>query len=439
MRTLDRRSILRALAGSALALPLSALFTKSASGDPPPNAAKRLIVFYFPDGVPEPGGQHLWHPGGSGTNFTLSTCLQPLASRAQQCAFFRNLSLGPTDAGSHPGGAKKLLTGVDGGNGVSIDRYLSGTVGASAPFRHVYLGAMALQNNGSGDKLVSYVSPGTTVAPQDDPAKAFSGLFAGSSSGGQTGPDPRTVSILDDAVTNLSELRAQLGDTEKSKLDLHLDALRDTEKRVKSLGASVPGCKDTLPSVGKVDPSKLYDAGQFPDVLKAQVDVMVQSMACGLTRVGVIQASQHTSELIMSRFQQTPLYDPNYDMRSHQASHYGVSSDPKFTRYVQQRTWFVSQFAYLLDQLAARPEGQGTMLDNTLALLCTEVGDGNTHSHDDMGFVLAGAPSVIRTGRVHDFGYRRHADLLLTIARAMGDGTNAFGDSSSGVLPGVLV
>ena len=437
---MNRRSILRALASSAITLPLAGLFAKSASGGPAITTAKRFIVMYFPDGVPQPnGGPSMWHPSGSGQSYQLSTCLQPLAPYVKNCAFLRNLSMGPTDAGSHPGGAKKLLTGRDGGNGESIDRYLARTVGAAAPFSHVYLGAMALQNNASGDKFVSYVSAGTTAPPEDDPQKAFSRMFGNGGGNVPSGPDPLDVSVLDNAMSDLDDLRARLGDAEKAKLDLHTDALREVEKSVKALGNQAPSCNQSLASVTKVDPTRLYDASQFPDVFKAQIDVMVQTMACGLTSVGVLQASEHTSELIMSRFPSTPMYTPNYDMRSHQASHYGQPADPKFTSYVQQRTWFVGQFGYLINQLASRPEGGGTMLDNSILLLCSEVQDGNTHSHDDMGFVLAGGSGILQTNRVHDWGYRRHADLLLTIARDMGDGSSSFGDSSSGVLPGLLV
>ena len=102
-------------------------------------------------------------------------------------------------------------------------------------------------------------------------------------------------------------------------------------------------------------------------------------------------------------------------------------------------TWWVEQFVYLLAQLAARPEGDGTMLDHSLVLLCTEICDGNTHLHDDMPFVLAGGGGgSVRTGQVLDVGYRRHGDLYVAIANAMGDGLTAFGDASSGPLPGLL-
>jgi len=144
----------------------------------------------------------------------------------------------------------------------------------------------------------------------------------------------------------------------------------------------------------------------------------------------------------MSRFMGTPMYDPGFDMRSHQASHYGANHDlahREYRDYKLQATWWAEQLAYLLSQLAARPEDNGTMLDHSLVLYCTEVCDGNTHGHDDMPFILAGGGSGrIRTGRLFDYGYRRHADLLLSIAHAMGDTLGGFGDSSSGVLPNLL-
>jgi hypothetical protein len=443
--SVNRRAILKGLAASALTLPFAGLFARSASAGPTPAFAKRFIVFYFPDGVPAPGGEpSRFHATGSETSFTLPENLVPLTPHKDACVFFRGLSMGPTDAGSHPGGAKKLLTGVDQGNGESLDRYLARTVGGSAPFRHLYLGAMATQNNASGDKFISYPSAGTTAAPEDDPATAFDRLFGSTSGppspGAPKGPDPTEVSVIDAALDDMNDLQARLGDVEKAKLALHLEALRDVERRIKGLaGDALPACNQSLGSVGGIDRTRLYDPAQFPDILRAQMDLMVQAMACGLTKVGVVQASEHTSELIMSRFAGTPLYTPGYDMRSHQASHYGQSSDAKYTQYVHQRTWFVEQLAYLLDQLKSRPEGSGTMLDQTLVLLCSEISDGNTHSHDDMPFILAGGSVAVRSGRLLDFGSRRHSDLLGSIAHAMGDpSVTTYGQDGSGLLPGLF-
>jgi hypothetical protein len=205
----------------------------------------------------------------------------------------------------------------------------------------------------------------------------------------------------------------------------------------------IEACQDAPPSVAAVQRGeRLYAPEQFPQILRAQTDLMVEAFACGLTQVGVVQASHHTSELIMSRFADTPLHDPGYDMRSHQASHYGPRHDPgrrEFVEFVKQRQWFVEQYAYLLTQLAARPEGDGTMLDHTMCLLCTEVSDGNTHRHHDMPFVLAGGRAVgVRSGQVIEGRGARHADLLTSIARGMGADLQRFGDPCNGPLPGVL-
>lgn len=440
---ISRRRLLQLGGAAAVSLPFARLRAHAS-----PGRAKRLIIFYFPDGIAgasQNGEPSLW---------TQSDLLAPLQPYQNKCVFFRGLSMGGTDSGSHPGGAKKLLTATDGGNGISIDQRLASTVGANDPFKSLYLGAQANVNNASGDKHISYVAPGFTTPPEDNPVAAFNRVFgnSGTTTGGGSGgsADPRTarrLSVLDNAKAELDALKGKLGDTEKTKLDLHLDAVREIEMRIQALGGGGGGgstASCTAPSIdaGGLDASTLYAPERFPQILRAQIDVMVQAMACGMTRVGVIQASHHTSELIMSRFMNTQMYDPSFDMRSHQASHYGASHDlahREYKSFVQQVRWWVEQYAYLLSQLAARPEGQGTMLDESLVLLCSEISDGNTHLHDDMPFVLAGGGGgSIRTGQTMNVGYRRHGDLLVAIANAMGDGIGNFGDASSGPLPGLL-
>lgn len=444
---ITRRRLLQLGSAAAVTLPLLRL---RAHGSPA--HAKRLIIFYFPDGIvgaSQNGEPSLWTPSGGETSFQLPDLLSPLAPYRQSCVFFRGLSMGATDSGSHPGGAKKLLTAADGGNHISIDQRLASTVGAGDPFRLLYLGAQANVNNASGDKHISYVAPGFTTPPDDDPVAAFARVFGNlgttTGGGGGDGRAARRLSVLDNARAELETLRGTLGDTEKTKLDLHLEAVREVEMRIQALtggGGGGASCSQPAIDATGLDGSTLHAPERFPQVLRAQVDLMVQAMACGLTRVGVIQASHHTSELIMSRFVNTAMYDPTFDMRSHQASHYGAAHDQtrrEYRAFALQVKWWVEQFAYLLAQLAARPEGQGTMLDESLVLLCSEISDGNTHLHDDMPFVLAGGGGgAVRTGRFLDVGYRRHGDLLVALANAMGDGITAFGDASSGPLPGLL-
>jgi len=445
---ISRRRLFQLGGAAALTLPLAKYARRArATGG---NVAKRFIVFYFPDGIPgvsQNGDPSLWDPNGP--------VLAPLQPYASQVVFFKGLSMGPTDSGSHPGGAKKMLTATDGGNGISLDRRLASTVGANDPFDMLYLGAQVNGDNPSGDMFISYVAPGSTTPPEDDPVAAFARVFGGvgssggsgggSGSGTNTALAMREVSVLDNAAEEIQALESQLGATEKNKLDLHLQAVHEVEQRIQALASGGGGgASCSMPSINAsgIDSTTLYTPELFPQILQAQTDLMIQAMACGMTRVGVIQSSHHTSNLIMSRFANTDLYTPNFDMRSHQASHYGASHDPtniQYADYVLQVTWWVQQYAYILQQLQAIPEGNGTMLDNSLVLLCTEICDGNTHLHDDMPFVLAGGGGgAIKTGQTLAFDYHRHADLLLAIGNAMGDSMTYFGDSSSGPLPGLL-
>lgn len=434
----SRRRFLARLGAGLSVLPLVGLLPGRSAAVTA--VARRFIVFYFPDGVPGPsqrGEPSLWHPTGSLTSFSLPDVLSPLARHRDRCAFINGLTMGPTDSGSHPGGAKKLLTGVDGGGGESVDRYLARTMGASAPFRHLYLGAMANANNASGDKHISYVTAHQTAPPEDNPLTAFERLFGAAAPAGGPARDLRR-SVIDGALAELEAYRSRLSVPDRSRLDLHLEALREVELRVASASAPAGSCDDPGLRLDGVEPGSLYGPERFPAILRAQTDLMVAAMACGKARVGVLQGSHHTSELIMSRFVGTEMHDPGYDMRSHQASHYGDSHDPGqrlFTDFVKQRRWWVEQFSYLLDELAARPEGEGSMLDQTLVLLCTEVCDGNTHLHDNMPFILAGGP--VAGGRLHQPWGTRHNALLTAITHLAGAPTTSFGQTLDGPLGGL--
>ena len=166
----------RFLSGAA-ALPLSGLLSNAYAQ---PNTAKRVIFVYFPDGVPgasQSGDSSLWHCSGSEFDFSMPTVIEPLVPWKDSCIFFRGLTSGATDDGSHPGAAKKLLTAVDHGGGESIDQFLGRTVGYTSPWRNLYLGVQANYNNASGDKHIVYPAANTTMSPQDNPAQAFQDLF----------------------------------------------------------------------------------------------------------------------------------------------------------------------------------------------------------------------------------------------------------------------
>ena len=421
-----RRTLLQL---AAMGLPAAGLLTprvaRAASG------IERVIFVYFPDGVPawsETGDTSKWHATGSEHDFSLPECLSPLEEWRHACRFFRGLSMGGTDAGSHPGGAKKLLTASDHGNGASIDQALAHSFGAGSAWRHLLLGVQSGADGASGDKFISYPMAGSTQAPEDDPRRAFESLF-GAWSGGGEAPDDQRSAVLGAVEADLVELRSQLGGIEKDKLDYHLESVVQLQSR---LGVEA-SCGEPALSYADGD---LYDPSRFDEIFRAQLDLSVLAMECGLSRVATLQCSHHTSELVMSRIPGTPFYNPDYDMRSHQASHYGSShSGTEYSAFMEHGRYWAARFAGLLEALDARPEGDGTMLDHSLCVLVTEVCDGNLHDHDDMPFIVAGGSGG---GRLIDTQGRRHGDLWTSIAQACGQDWWSFGDASSGPIDGLF-
>jgi hypothetical protein len=439
-KTFGRRSLLQALAGAAGVSLLSR--GKGNVMAARAGVARRVIFFYFPDGVPavsQAGEPSRWHATGSGSNYLLGDIHASLLPFQDKCVFFNGLTMGPTDSGSHPGGAQKLLTAVDHGNGTSIDQTLAAALGVPL----LYLGVMATEG-------ISYQAAGTAPAsPENNPRAAFDRLFPGGSPPSTTPPPAATdadgASILDTVVADLNDMSQSWGQAEKTKLDLHMSALRDLERKVKAVpGADAgapPPASCASPRLGAYDPNALNVPANFPAILRTQTDLMVQAMACNLTKVGLIQSSVHTSELNMAAFPSTPMHIPNYYLGSHKASHYGTKhneQDELFRAFHQQVRWWVDQFAYLLQSLASRPEDGGTMLDHSLVFLCTEICDGNTHNHDNMPFVLAGGGGgAVRTGQLIEAKDAPHAAVYSAIAQAMGRPMK-FGQANAGPLAGLL-
>lgn len=432
---ISRRDLLAGLGGAALGAPL-ALRSRSAAAAS--SAATRAIFFYFPHGVAadSPSGEpSAWHPTGTEHSFSLTYQLEALEAWRDRCVFLRGVGMGDYDNYSHPGGAAKLLTAANNAANESIDQYLARTAGAADAFSHLYLGVMACQNSRALDAFISYALPETPIAPEDDPAQAFDALF-------NSGGDARTGSVLDAVNEDLRRLQSRLGGVEAQKLEYLTESLRELERRVETSGSLSESCETSALDLSGFSADTLYEHARFPAILKAQTDLMVLAMRCGFTRVGTIQCSFHTGDLIMSRFEGTEMYDPSTDMRSHQASHYGSSLEngaAELSAFLAQRRWFVSQFAYLLEQLDAVPEGDGTMLDNSVVVLCSEVSDGSSHNHDNMPFIVAGGGGgAIEGGRLLSFEDEPHGNLWVSVANALGEDIARFGDRSTGPLPGLL-
>jgi hypothetical protein len=119
----------------------------------------------------------------------------------------------------------------------------------------------------------------------------------------------------------------------------------------------------------------------------------------------------------------------NINIDAHNLSH-NYNEDQNATnadRRRQLETWYFKQFAYFLSKLEEVPEGEGTMLDNTVVLWCKPIG--RRHSVNEMLFILAGgAGGQLQTGRYLEFDGMPHNNLLVNICQLMGLSDTTFGD-----------
>ena len=102
--------------------------------------------------------------------------------------------------------------------------------------------------------------------------------------------------------------------------------------------------------------------------------------------------------------------------------------------------WHAGLIARLCDRLAMTPEGDGTALDNTLIVWCSEVSLGNSHSHTDMPFLVLGGGWHFRTGRYLQLTQASHSNLLVSLLNAMGLPAQTFGlpEHCTGPLVGLV-
>jgi hypothetical protein len=435
MTRLSRRSFLKATGGMIGALPLLESLEAGAATTP-----KRLIIFFHPNGtVP-----HAWFPtaGASETDFTFSAIHQPLLPHKADLIFTTGIDMDSDSVGPgepHQRGMGAVLTGTrlqqgtmvggDGSlagwaDGISVDQEIANAIGTNTRFASLQLGVRA---TGSDVRMrMSYSGPARPLPPENDPLAVYQQVFSGFT---QTPAELDRLrlqrrSVLDAVRGQFSSLRSKISTPDRLKLDAHLELVRDMERRLDILTTAGAAC------VTPAQPPMIDAVGEdnMPLVAGLQADLMVMALACDLTRVASLQHSTGANNI---RF---PFLQSYAD--DHQLSHSGDNDTTSQNEWIMRQTWYSGRFAHLLERLKSIPEGAGTMLDNTLILWVSDIAVGNTHSHKNMPFILAGrAGGALRTGRFLSYTNTRHNDLLTAILAAMDVPRPTFGDPAFNNMP----
>jgi Protein of unknown function (DUF1552) len=438
---LSRRKLLTGATGAAIALPwLEAFAPRRASAQTA--LPKRFVVMFSPDGL-----LPAWTPTGTENDFVLSPILSPLAEHQAELVVIRGLYQEGGGGDGHQNGIGGMLTGTTlnagpfGGtqappagwaSGPSVDQRIADVIGSETKLRSLELGVQVGDADNWG--RMCYRAGNQPLPPEDDPAAVYASVFA------DLHTDPavlaaereRQRSILDAVGAEYSRVSAGLGSADRQRLEAHLDAVRDIEARLTRVGTSgSAACSD--PAIHAVSKD---DNDSYPDVGALQIDLLAMALACDITRVASLQWSRSVSQ---TRFTWLGIDDGHHDL-SHLSDDDAVAVD-KLTRINQ---WYMTQLGTLIAALKAIPEGDGTVLDNTIILYCNELAKGNTHSRADAGYVLAGSGGgALSTGRFLDYDATQqtpHNGLLVSLLNAMDVPDQTFGkpEWSNGPLSGLI-
>lgn len=437
----SRRQFLRAAGALGLALPLLDSLSARAEATPRP---KRLLLFYNPNGTV----QDAWwpKPGSSETDFELNTIHAELERHKERLLIFKGVDLKVAISGRggpHQRGIGGLFTGqqlqegifVDGcgsqagwANGPSVDQVVAKAIGADTPLRSLELAIRAPEAD--VQSRISYAAAGQPLPPLNDPLSTYLRLFS------QSDVPPEEIdaitqrrrSVLDAVRDQFAALDQRVSPEDRHKLQAHLESVRNVERRLGGLHNGSASCS------GPLQPPELDPNGEdaMPEIMQLQLELLAMAFACDITRVASLQVSTAQNRI---RFPWL-----NSLGSGHALSHEGPSNLAAREELVKRAAWHAERLAFFLDLLAQIPEGDGSVLDNTLVLWGNELSRGNEHTHRDMPFLIAGnAGGAIRTGRYLTFDGASHNDLLVSVMNAMGVEGTTFGhpEFCNGPLPGL--
>lgn len=414
-----RRNLLRALGAGALTIPLGQAFrpapARAAGGH-----AKYLFLLHTNGTAP-----WLWTPAGStATNLVFSPMTQPLEALRSDLIIVEKLSSNGT-ADNH--GAPGSLTGegYSSNSRTSVDQFISDQLvaaGRSGPIPNVLLGSVA------SEQQSDFYRDGQVLSPIFDPSTAFQAVFGTTPGGGGAEEDPAVVARRREGAMalvrdELEALGAELGGSEKQKVELHLDSLRQLEELLSGTGGGGASCPE---------PMEPGDPGQPLLNSQAHVDLGINAMGCGLTNVVSVQYGHHQS----TQFDLPGVGTADW----HNAVLHNLGNAEQ--TLVNLERWLAEQFVAAANKLRSLPDpsGIGTLYDHTLMVWTRDMGDAVNHNGDDMRFVFAGGAGGYfnhQPGGVYlDGGGDAHQRALLTIAEGMGiTNLDGFGDPNGARAP----
>lgn len=433
-RLLDRRTLLRGL-GTTLSLPLLDAMLPTARAADVAARPKRLQVFYTPNGMIM---EH-FTPEQTGADFVLPATLMPLAPYRRDFSVITGLAHHNASAlgdgpGSHGRSCGAYLTGAhprrtDGYDihcGVSMDQVLARQLETKTQIASLELGIEPPSLMGSCDvgyscvytNTLSWRSPTVALPVTVNPREVFERLFGDGDTideRSRRAQLSRQASILDFVREDAARLSGRLGISDRRKVGEYLEAVRDVERRIQM--ASQGG--GALPDTDVTRPAGIPES--FQDHVHLMIDLQVLALQADLTRVVTFMLGREISN---RTYPEIGVPDSH-----HMLSHHGGDKQ-KIAKLARINQLHMTLLAYNLKRLKDTPDGEGSLLDRTVVIAGTGLGDPNEHDNLNLPILLAGG---LTPGNRH-FSVARNTpmcNLLLAVVNRLDVPLAQFGDSTA--------
>jgi len=429
-KALPRRTFLRGI-GASFALPLLDAMVPSmtAIAKTPADAVRRLGFVYMPMGC----DIARWTPPGEGPLGELSPALQSLKPVIDQLTVMTNLELKNAYPGTHATSNAAFLSAAkakwtestDYHLGTTVDQIAAQHIGQQTVLPSLELAMDLLQTVGQCDNgyacvyqnNLSWSSPTTPLPAEAHPRVVFERLFGdGGSAADRLAALKRRASLLDSVREEIARLQKTLGPDDRARVGQYMDSVREVERRIQK--AEADNADNQLPDLDR----PVGVPVSYADHARLMFDLQVLALQGDVTRVVTFQLARETST---RTYNEIGVADPH-----HPLTHHGGNPE-KIARMAKINAFHVSLFAYFLERLKATPEGDGTLLDHSLYLYGSGMGNPNVHDHVNLPILVAGggAGRVKGSRHIKYVEPRPLADLHLMLLEKVGVRMDAFADS----------
>ena len=429
-KALPRRTFLRGM-GATLALPLLDAMVPSmtALAATPANPVRRLGFVYMPMGA------HIaeWTPPGEGTLDRLSPTLRSLAPVVDHLTVVTNLELKNAYPGTHATSNAAFLSAAkakwtestDYHLGTTVDQIAAKQLGKETRLPSLELAMDLLTTVGQCDNgyacvyqnNLSWSSPTTPLPAEAHPRVAFERLFGdGGSAADRLAELRKSSSLLDWVRSDISRLQKKLGPSDRTKVSNYLDTVREVERRIQKAEAETADSR--LPDLDR----PVGVPAAYADHARLMFDLQVLALQGDVTRVITFQLARETSTRTYPEIGVSDAHHP--------LTHNG--GDPeKLAKVAKINAFHVSLFAYFLEKLKATPDGNGSLLDHSVYLYGSGMGNPDVHDHVNLPILVAGGGA----GKIKGGRHIRYAEptplanLHLTLLDKVGVRVDSFADS----------